>query len=182
MNGSFTCFFSGLPHNLNQAEEHYRRACNNGCQQAKSKLKQLQQRESFTKTNSDAKLKSNTPDENVGLKRTKTQHQIAFSSSSPIHASASEPVLRSKTVNCVDDDITVNSGRNWNIPQQLSYLSLFLPYYFNITKSGNTTTISRNNVEMRSKVMFQVGEEIGEECSGEMNQILDLSFYNSRRR
>ena len=157
-NSRLVPFFSGLPENLQQAKELYQYANQGGCQEASKRLKQLQEAEAQRQSQ---KAQRNSKSKRT-LKRDKSQTTIA----KPIHMSASEPSL-STTVTISSADVA-ESEKNVGILKQLSYLALFMPYYYNMGYLEGSSTAGQSE---KSPVKFQVGEESEESEMGSLRQV-----------
>ena len=148
----------GLPENLQQAKELYQHASQGGCQEASKRLKQLQEAE--------AQRQSQKTQRNSKSKRTLKCNKSQTAIAKPIHMSASEPSL-STTVTISSADAAENE-KNVGILKQLSYLALFMPYYYNMGYLEGSPTDEQSE---KSPVKFQVGEELEESEMAGLRQV-----------
>ncbi|XP_072040749.1 uncharacterized protein [Amphiura filiformis] len=136
----------GLPVNLQEAKELYQYASQNDCKEARIRLIQLREKEIAAQKQSQRQVMSKRTKKQSTIKRSKTAISI--------HTSASAPALSTiVTDNNVD---MVQNSKSAAIADQLSYLSLFMPYFYNI---GNRIKDS-SSIEEKRPVVFQVGEEM----------------------
>ena len=154
----YSCFHlsqPGLPVNLQQAEELYQRASRNGFHEATARLTKLREKQTAAHEQSQQQqLLSKRTKKSSTIKRSKTGLEKS------IHTSASEPALGTKVA---DSKVAIpQNTKTASIIDQLSYLSLFIPYFFSMGDKFSASQDGTGDARNKKPVVFHVGEEIND--------------------